>query len=987
MQTPRADVKALLPLSIVVLINGDFVYTSVDPVTVSDAAAFKLRVVQEVGKEAVSKDLAWCNANIKSVIPGLLTMHGSAGAKAGELQSAGIVAQLGITANPAGGLAVTHARVVVPGVGEQVTAIGAALGLVGSPARISWLGGPVAANLHKGAGIPDAAAQNSASVPMADLVGTGPAAVISAAKAGLLGLVSTGGGDPSLPTVAAWLTRAVGKGDLSEAMRLVLTCSAAAIGASVDPVVIAISTARTSVLASTANMLNDMTTQTATEVAARLAVFTSSGMTVDDAAGGTALRAVVAAAPVAAPGPHTSGPPASALIASTPAHAPAPASSTSPCDVLIAQQNAELAALRAAAIGAPIAAPTPAAEPAALVGMATIRPVGGGPAGDLQLFRDVGGERVLASLATVAGNTAAVFIMDGPGSAGTALDAALDFQRVYARACIAHPAPSTHDVYLRPTAPPVNSEEAETRLRSILRLAAETSRAGTAPAAAADIAAAAAPSRRHSSDRPVRSIPLTASTERVWRAVDASIVDKLGAPAEIVKAKAFSALADPVKECRRLIDLHGPPAAATILSSGEADGEVTHDPDPSLPAARTSLASHCKRHHENVVTTSRLRESAADVIALRDGVVSVDVDWELVVKLYGSVQPKPAAWRTSHDASGTGAGRWGSVSGPHAYADSERAARLFGPLFVEILCDVGGAATPGDPTGGLLPFVQSTQHMTDASRTLLVKEAFEKIGQSHQQRRHDVLASPADLEAHFILAAREVRPIEDSDAAAKKGAAAGQAAAAAYMAAFVAAGGGKGVGKRTAPTAPIVDLAVGGADADGVVATGKKQRGKKKAAIADPATPPAPTGQPAAGATGAQLALLGPDPAAAGAAAGAAIAASAKPVPVRVKLEPFGAGEPKPKSITHRLTDDGISGLVQVFDRLNHTEDPSVPIGKLPCPWFAAFLTCKAASNDKCNKCKNKAKASAAVLSKIKAACSADMLKDLAPTSAIATAA
>ena len=64
--------------------------------------------------------------------------------------------------------------------------------------------------------------------------------------------------------------------------------------------------------------------------------------------------------------------------------------------------------------------------------------------------------------------------------------------------------------------------------------------------------------------------------------------------------------------------------------------------------------------------------------------------------------------------------------------------------------------------------------------------------------------------------------------------------------------------------------------------------------------------------------------------------------------------EPKPKSITHRLTDDGISGLVlQVFDRLNHTEDPSVPIGKLPCPWFAAFLTCKAASNDKCNKCKN----------------------------------
>ena len=250
--------KALLPLSIIILNNGDFVYTSVDPVTVSDAAAFKLRVVQEVGKEAVSKDLAWCNTNIKSVIPGLLTMHGSAGASAGELKSAGIVAQLAIAANPAGGLAVTHARVVVPGVGEQVTVIGTALGLVGSPARVSWLGGPVTANLRQGAGIPDVAAQDAASVPIADLVGTGPAAAISVAKAGLLGLVPTGGGAPSLPTVAAWLTRAVGKGDLCEATRLVLTCSAAAVGASIDPVVIAMTTARTAVLASTSSLLDEI---------------------------------------------------------------------------------------------------------------------------------------------------------------------------------------------------------------------------------------------------------------------------------------------------------------------------------------------------------------------------------------------------------------------------------------------------------------------------------------------------------------------------------------------------------------------------------------------------------------------------------------------------------------------------------------------------------------------------------------------------------
>ena len=62
MQAPRAGVKALLPLSIVLLEGGGFAYTAVDAVTVGDSAAFKLRIVTEVGKEPVTKDLAWRGA-------------------------------------------------------------------------------------------------------------------------------------------------------------------------------------------------------------------------------------------------------------------------------------------------------------------------------------------------------------------------------------------------------------------------------------------------------------------------------------------------------------------------------------------------------------------------------------------------------------------------------------------------------------------------------------------------------------------------------------------------------------------------------------------------------------------------------------------------------------------------------------------------------------------------------------------------------------
>ena len=151
----------------------------------------------------MAKDMAWCNANIKNVSPGLLTMHGTAGPRAKQLKSSGMNARISIVASPAGGLAVTHARVNIPGVGELVTDIGTALGRLDGHARFSWLGGPVPADLRSGGGIPGVAAQEAAIVPLADIAGTGPTAAIVAARAGMLGLTPLGGGDPSVPVGVA----------------------------------------------------------------------------------------------------------------------------------------------------------------------------------------------------------------------------------------------------------------------------------------------------------------------------------------------------------------------------------------------------------------------------------------------------------------------------------------------------------------------------------------------------------------------------------------------------------------------------------------------------------------------------------------------------------------------------------------------------------------------------------------------------------------
>ena len=104
--------------------------------------------------------------------------------------------------------------------------------------------------------------------------------------------------------------------------------------------------------------------------------------------------------------------------------------------------------------------------------------------------------------------------------------------------------------------------------------------------------------------------------------------------------------------------------------------------------------------------------------------------------------------------------------------------------------------------------------------------------------------------------------------------------------------------------------------------------------------------------------------------------------------EPFASGEPSANSITDWCDRKG-GGLVEVLDRLHHFQAPSTTTDKFPCAWMAAAGECKTHADPKktCRKCENGAKPLAAVLSRAKAACRADFLAKIPPTSAVATAA
>ena len=998
--------KKTLPGSVLVLSDGTFRVTGLETpfgtnrvVTLSD-----ISILEKVGGTAVFKKQEWLIGNVQAVYMSILTEGAHEGARAAELTLHGQSVRIEVGGTD--GDAISELKVTVLGAPPISKGVVAALDLLGVPAR-AFRGGQAVANLLSGGTTPDASAVAATTVTGSDLSLGSPMEPLYSARLQMLGLFSTGASSATASQVASLICGVVGTPSLGEAISLSLSCSPSVIGAGPTSQQAAVMGCRTALLAAFARVIADLPTPALERAVVMMADLASAGFPLGPGNGGgilfSAITEIVTSAatlpPAAAPLPLA--PPLAAALALPLMASPLPGTAAaaagaglspeSTIEAEIAIRRQALEALRtargvSAAGGGTLAIPLATSGPVPLSGLAFLRPIPPLPAvplTDLELLIALGGTEVVRRLAASKGDAAPLVSMSGDGSAATAAQAASDFSSILAVTRASLHGPTVEGAaLLNATGSPADMDTAGTRLRVTLRLHQEVKLGQRISAIASP--ELAAPNRQRNSERSVKALPYTAPADRVFRAVGASLLEPLcsdtSAAARV--ANRGVALPDPVDEARRLVDVYGRNAVGWILSSGEVDGETSSDPQGQLVACRTAIAGHISRWLDDVATPQRARSVATETQVLRGDLQSLDLNWNRIQVRCGGLPPKGAQWlaaRPELAASGNAAilGRWGTTSGPLAYGDCERAARIFGPMLVTLQVDIAGGppAPDGDNTLGLLPLIQATAGISDTARSALLQEALDRFALQHREVRVNPTAKPADPEAIFLDAqVNAVQPISDAAASVQAGAAAGAAAAKSAIDAHNASlKTGRAATAVALPGAAVVAPTSWGEKrkADRAAARLAKKQDTSGTSSSTALVVAAPPPQPAA---------VQPPPAAPskGAAGGAT---------VQVKQwEPFAAGEPAAASIVS-LCDKKGGGLVEVLDRLHHFASPNLSTDKFPCPWLAATGKCSTHADPakQCRKCENGAVHSAAILSKAKAAVATSLR--LVPTSAVATAA
>ena len=989
-----------LPGSILVLSDGSFRVTSLETPFGSKRAhglpdVFIYEKV-EVPAKAVKQD--WLIGNVGSIFMGVMTEGGLKGSRAAELVIQGQPACIEMAG--ANGDSISKLKVTVQGAAPRVMDVASALGLLKVASRL-FKGGQEAACLLSGGGTPDLSAACTTDLTGAEFAIGSPLEPLYTARLQMMGLFAPGVSSCTAAQASTLICGMVGSPRFEEAITLCLACSSAVIGSSPSPEQASVIGARSALLGAFSRVVHSIPPPALELAVVKMTAMATAGFTLGQGCGGAIIfQSVAESEPPALlpmPGGMDAGRAAMRLLhAAVPAAISSPAAlamsagasaGLSPESALEAEISAKRLALesiraaKALSLAGGAALPLPAAamaRGAPLGGLSYLRPLRSAPLApftDLELLQELGGADVVRRLAASAGNAAPLVSMSGQGSAATAVEAASDFSSILSavRASVDDPLAEGSQLIMASTSP-ADMECAGTRLRVVLRRHQELRAGRQAPRGSPEVVAPRQP--RHGDHRSVKVVPVTASAERVFRAAGASLLEPMcvDSSPSVRAASRGVALADPISESRRLIDAYGRRAVGYFLSSGEVDGETSSDLPDHLVACRTAISGYITRWLDDAACPQRVRAAAQDTQLLRADIQSLDLNWSRIQVRFGGLPPKAAQWlaaRPELALSGNSAilGRWGTLTGPLAYGDCERAARLFGPLLVILQVELAGGepASEGDDTLGLLPLVQATAGISDEARGLLMQEAVERLALQHHQVRVNVLAKPADPEAIFLDAqVHAVQPISDAAASVQAGAAAGAAAAKAAIDAHK-------VSLSTSPAAPAAG-APAATWADKRKADRDAKRLGKKQAVVVPAPAAAPAAAAAAPST--QLALA------------PAAAPPSKPKVQVKQWEPFASGEPSANSITDWCDRKG-GGLVEVLDRLHHFQAPSTTTDKFPCAWMAAAGECKTHADPKktCRKCENGAKPLAAVLSRAKAACRADFLSKIPPTSAVATAA
>ena len=224
----RQTLKAMLPGTLIVLGSGGHAHVPAKDDASKTGGVFGLLVASEPGIATTSRNEAWCTTNISAIYPGILTDTCGVGSNASSLAKAGLPVKISVVPDPAGGNAVTHLKLTVEGVGEQVDLIDNVLSQLTGVPRRSWAGGPVPAPLRYGeGGAPSAVATRDADIAPQHLVGGGALAPLRLAKSTMVRLSDDASTDVETARAAEWICAATEMPALRDAVAFVLSCSTA----------------------------------------------------------------------------------------------------------------------------------------------------------------------------------------------------------------------------------------------------------------------------------------------------------------------------------------------------------------------------------------------------------------------------------------------------------------------------------------------------------------------------------------------------------------------------------------------------------------------------------------------------------------------------------------------------------------------------------------------------------------------------------------
>ena len=365
---------------------------------------------------------------------------------------------------------------------------------------------------------------------------------------------------------------------------------------------------------------------------------------------------------------------------------------------------------------------------------------------------------------------------------------------------------------------------------------------------------------------------------------------------------------------------------------------------------------------QDAVPDTFVKDQTANIEKLRDSLATGEINFELAVKLLGSIHGKVrhAAERTSQRV----VGRLGCITGPTAEQDIRRAVVLLDALMVQFFCVACGCTPPKDGVAfGLAALADDSKLIDDAMMVSVFKDLFSVAAISARNARRSVDSPRLDWNAEIALVIEQslATRISRDDTAVE--------ARAATKAFLIEMGSPLKAPKESGPAAPGAAKSKRSEKREA-----QRDRAAKRAAAADGGLEEPslqrPKGEGKAKET-LQLGWNGDDDKKA-----ARDKAKKDMEKAMTSLKPDSLKANSIKKVF--IKDERGLGLVDVCSRVcQHASDLEFSSLKLACPWLGCFGKCIQGAKNECKRCEGGGKVDASTLKALWAACTPELKKEL----------